>query len=95
MKALSTAPLEQSRQIEWCFLFREQLNERATLTWYLVTDSRFGECVIFRTLIPLDSIPSRDRPSLVVLSTACRNAQSSAQLVQDSLMEWALSTVHC
>jgi hypothetical protein len=52
MTALSTAPLEQSRQIEWCFLFREQLNERAALTWYLVTDSRFGECVIFRTLIP-------------------------------------------
>jgi hypothetical protein len=53
----STAPVEQSRQIEWCFLFLEHLNEFATLVWYLVADSKLVECVILRTLARLDSIP--------------------------------------
>ena len=57
MATTTSAPLERSRQIKWCFLFLEHLNEFATLVWYLVADSRLVECVILRTLARLDSIP--------------------------------------
>jgi hypothetical protein len=57
MATTTSARLERSRQIEWCFLFLEHLNEFATLVWYLVADSKLVECVILRTLARLDSIP--------------------------------------
>ena len=55
--SLSTAPLEVSRQIEWCSLFLEHLDEFATLAWYLVADAKLAESIILRTLKSLDSIP--------------------------------------
>ena len=57
MAITTSAPLERSRQSEWCFLFLEHLNEFATLVWYLVAESKLVECVILRTLARLDSVP--------------------------------------
>jgi hypothetical protein len=55
--SLSTSPLELSRQIEWCSLFLEHLDELATLAWYLAADAKLAESIILRTLKSLDSIP--------------------------------------
>jgi hypothetical protein len=56
LASLSTAPLDQSRQVEWCLLFLEHLNDFATLTWYLVANGRLVEHVILRALTRLGSI---------------------------------------
>ena len=57
MTSLSTALLEEPRQIEWCCLLLEHLNEFVMLAWYFVADSQLVECVIRRTLKSLNSIP--------------------------------------
>jgi hypothetical protein len=55
--SLSAAPFDTSRQIEWCFLFLEHLNEFATLAWHLVADSKPIEYLIWRALARLEDIP--------------------------------------
>jgi hypothetical protein len=55
--SLSAAPFDPSRQIEWCFLFLEHLNEFATLAWHLVADSKPIEYLIWRALARLEDIP--------------------------------------
>ena len=57
MTSLSMALFEAPRQIAWCCLLLEHLNEFATLAWYFVADSQLVECVIRRTLKSLDDIP--------------------------------------
>jgi hypothetical protein len=57
MTSLSTTPFELSRQVEWCSLFLEHLNEFATLAWYLVADGRLVESIVLHTLKNLESIP--------------------------------------
>jgi hypothetical protein len=57
MTPLSMAQFEAPRQIAWCCLLLEHLNEFATLAWYFVADSQLVECVIRQTLKSLDDIP--------------------------------------
>jgi len=58
MASLSTAPLELPRQVEWCSLFLEHLNEFATLAWYLVADGRLAESIVLHTLKSLSHLYS-------------------------------------
>ena len=51
------APLELSRQFEWCSLFLAHLNDFAALAWYLVSDGKLVECIVMNTLKSLESIP--------------------------------------
>ncbi|MGC1296021.1 MAG: hypothetical protein WA869_13385 [Alloacidobacterium sp.] len=55
--SLPTALFEEPRQIEWCCLLLEHLNEFATLAWYFVADRQLVEWVSRRTLKSLDGIP--------------------------------------
>jgi hypothetical protein len=57
MTSLSMTLFEGPRQIAWCCLLLEHLNEFAALAWYFVPDSQLVECVIRRTLKSLDDIP--------------------------------------
>lgn len=57
MTSISMVLFEAPRQIAWCCLLLEHLNEFATLAWYFVADSQLVECVILRTLKSLDYIP--------------------------------------
>jgi len=56
MTSLS-APLELSRQFEWCSLFLAHLNDFAALAWYLVADGKLVECIVMNSLKSLESIP--------------------------------------
>jgi hypothetical protein len=51
------APLELSRQFEWCSLFLAHLNDFAALAWYLVADGKLVECIVMNSLKSLESIP--------------------------------------
>jgi hypothetical protein len=55
--SLLAARFDPSRQIEWCFLFLEHLNEFATLAWHLVEDCKPIEYLIWRALARLEDIP--------------------------------------
>jgi hypothetical protein len=51
------APLELSRQFEWCSLFLVHLDDFAALAWYLVADGKLVECIVMNSLKSLESIP--------------------------------------
>jgi hypothetical protein len=50
------APLELSRQFEWCSFFLAHLNDFATLAWHLVSDGKLVECIVMNSLKSLESI---------------------------------------
>lgn len=56
MRCLSTIPIERLRRIEWYSLFLENLDEFATLVWYLTADRSLLEFVFLRTLARLETI---------------------------------------
>jgi len=57
MTYLSAIPIERPHRIEWYFLFLENLNEFATLAWYLTADGWLVEFVFLRTLTRLEGMP--------------------------------------
>ena len=85
MTSLSMALFEAPRQIAWCCLLLEHLNEFATLAWYFVADSQLVECVIRRTLKSLGDLPFDTSQPLLTYDNA-RNmviAQAIAALSSD------------
>ena len=53
-----TEPTETSTPIaSWCFLLLDQLEDFATLAWYLLADGKLVEEVFSRTMTHLESIP--------------------------------------
>jgi DNA-directed RNA polymerase specialized sigma24 family protein len=62
-----TAPLINSK---WCFLLLENLDELATLAWYLVADGRLVEETFSRTIAQLDTTPFDASAPLLAYSQA-------------------------
>jgi hypothetical protein len=64
------APLELSRQFEWCSLFLAHLNDFAALAWHLVADGKLVECIVMNSLKSLESIPFDASQPLLTYSQA-------------------------
>ena len=89
MTSLSMALFQGPRQIAWCCLLLEHLNEFATLAWYFVADSQLVECVIRRTLKSLNDIPFDTSQPLL----AYRNARDmiTTQAIAALSCDWEVS----
>jgi hypothetical protein len=90
-----SAPLELSRQFEWCSFFLAHLNDFAALAWYLVSDGKLVECIVMNTLKSLESIPfdasqplltyNQARGMLITEGIAALNLQNPRAGLDDKL----------